>query len=207
MKALLSVLLLLLLGARPMHAQTNPAASDADAEESAQSDGWRIPITIGHFLVGSDLLFANANFQKGSDADYAVGIEPKVGVFVLPGLALGLSVELAASGRTGYTSLDYGISPFARLYFARDDISEKHPLRFFTEANIGVAGTNSWYDVNGQRVKTTTNGFRLGLMPGLDYFLNERVAVETGLRYQFITGKPDAHQLFFGLGFQVFLGH
>lgn len=212
MKASLSILLCLWLAAVPTYAQSqqtgDQAANGADQEETTDTkNAWRIPITIGHFMVGSDLLFANANFQKGNDAEYSFGIEPKVGVFVLPGLALGLSMELATSGHKGYSSLDYGISPFARLYFSRGDISERHPLRFFAEANVGVAGTNSWYDdVNGQRVKATTNGFRVGVMPGLDYFLNDHVALETALSYQFITGNPDAQQLALGVGFQVFLG-
>jgi hypothetical protein len=206
MKALITACILLLFATPAAQAQGSQAGDDDSMAAVAPGQGWRIPITIGHFMVGSDLLFANANFQKGTDADYGIGIQPKLGVFILPGLALGLSMDIAARGNEAYTSLDYGISPFARVYFARGDISEKHRLWFFTEGDLGIAGTNTWYDANGMRVKATTNGFRAGLMPGLDYFINEHVALEAGLSYHFITGDPSAHQLYLGVGFQVFLG-
>jgi hypothetical protein len=185
--------------------QTDAAELDDEKQDSA-GVAFRIPTRAGNYLVGANLLFARVEFQKGLEANYNIGLSPKIGFFVLPNIAAGLSLDLGIEGHKGYRSITYGASPFARFYFARDHAGYVRPLQFFVEAGVGFGGTNSRYESGGIITEVTTNGVRVYVLPGIDYFLNNRVAVEAGLQYLFIGGKPDAHILGLSLGFQTFLG-
>src|ERR1043165_6612243 len=198
-------LLLFVFTASMAFAQGENTHDEDEGDAKKVTPGLHIPTQVGNMLVGADLLFAQASFQKGLETNYNVGISPKVGVFVLPNIALGLSLDLSVEGHTGYRAINYGVSPFARVYFAHQDITNVKPLQFFIEGGVGFGGTNSHFDSPGIS-DATTNGIRLYIIPGVDYFLNNRVAVETGLQYLFIGGNPDAHILALNVGFQVFLG-
>lgn len=167
----------------------------------------RIPTSIGNYMVGANLLFANATFQKGTDANYSVGIAPKAGVFILPNIALGLNFSLNVQGNKSSRTIDYAASPFARVYFAYNNANQAaRPLQFFLEGGVGYGGTNSEYNLPNGTSKVSTNGVHLYGFPGVDYFLNDHVAAELGLQYQFIGGHPNANILGLNLGFQIFLG-
>lgn len=176
--------------------------------DNTKSTHLRIPTGIGNYLVGGDLLLANAVFQKGYEANYTVGLSPRVGLFILPNIALGISGELIVQENKSYRNIHYGLSPFARVYFAHNNGSRPaRPLQAFVEAGVGFGGDNSRYNISsGGTESVSTNGIRLSFSPGVDYFLNEHVATELGLSYLFIGGKPDAHIVALNLGFQVFLG-
>jgi hypothetical protein len=171
------------------------------------SHGFRIPTGIGHLMVGSNILLANITMQKGVKNSYNIGLDPKNGVFILNNIALGASLNLGIEVHQGYQSVNYGISPFARVYFGRESASDKgRRILPFVEAGVGYGGANSKYtDDNGNTVKVTTNGPRVYVMPGLDFFLNRHVALEAALEYLFIGGKPDVHVVGLNLGFQIFL--
>ena len=190
------------------HEHTQPATDDRDNDDDEtpeKTSALRIPTGIGNMLVGANLLFANATFQKGYEASYTGGISPRIGFFILPNIALGLSADLTIQGNKSYRSISYGASPFARVYFAHNNTSRAaRPLQAFVEAGVGYGGTNSRYE-NATPPKVSTNGLRLSVMPGVDYFLDKHVAVEAALGYQFISGNPDAHILALNIGMQVFL--
>jgi hypothetical protein len=203
MKRFITILLLLSTAAVSSRAQDD----EASVAENKDKPALRMPTKVGNYLVGANLLLANASFQKGFEASYNLGLHPKVGYFVLPNIALGLSGDISVSGNKGSQTLNYGVSPFARVYFARDNDSRPaHPLQVFAEGGVGFGGTNSRYENATGITRATTNGARLYIMPGVDYFANDHVAVELGLEYLFIGGKPDAHIIGLNLGFQVFLG-
>jgi opacity protein-like surface antigen len=204
MKRFLSILLLLGATALSCHAQ-----DEEPDEESSQnnSPGLRLPTRVGNYMAGANILFANATFQKGFEASYNIGLSPKLGFFVLPNIALGLSGDINISGNKGYRSISYGVSPFARVYFARNNESRPaHPLQVFVEGGVGFGGTNSRFESSSGTTTATTNGIRLYVLPGVDYFINSHVAAELGLEYLFIGGKPNANIIGLNVGFQIFLG-
>ena len=206
MKRLITILIFLATSYLNSAAQSIPT-DDEDTDSNKTGIGLRLPTGVGNYLVGANLLFANITFQKGFEASYNVGLNPKVAFFALPNIALGLSGNLGVEGHQGYRSVNYGISPFARIYFAHDNEDKPaRPVQFFVEGGVGFGGANSRYiDLTGI-TRATTNGIRLYLMPGVDYFINNHVAAELALEYLFIGGKPDAHILGLNVGFQIFLG-
>ncbi len=203
MKRILGPLLLVLLTTGVATAQKENTHDEDDGEATKVSSGLRIPTGAGNVMVGANLFLARLQFQKGTDAAYSIGLSPKVGFFALPNLALGLNLDLGVEGQKGYRSISYGFTPFARVYFARDNSARERPFQFFFEGGLGFGGVNTHLD-GGDNI--TTNGFRAYALPGVDYFLNHNVAAEAGLQYTFTAGKPDAHVVGLSLGFQIFLG-
>jgi hypothetical protein len=206
MKRLLSLLFIVTCISATAYAQKKEVVEDDEAEDKVETVSLRIPTQVGNYMIGANLLFARAEFQKGLDANYNIGISPKVAFFILPNIAAGLSLDLRVEGHKGYQAISYGASPFARIYFAHDNSQRSKPLQFFIEGGIGFGGTNSWYETGGLKTRVTTNGARFYILPGIDYFLNNRVAIEAGVQYLFITGKPDAHIVGLNIGVQTFLG-
>jgi len=180
--------------------------NEEDTVQQNQKEALRIPTRFGNYLVGANLVFANATFQKGFDASYNAGIEPKVALFILPNIALGLNLDFSVQGNKSSQTINYSATPFTRIYFSHNN-SEKplRPLQFFVEAGIGYGGTNSWYESNGSTIKAQSNGFSMYGMPGIDYFLNKHIATELGLEYHYIGGIPKAHVIGLNIGFQIFL--
>ena len=185
------------------------AAFTGYSQETADSmsHGFRLPTRIGNLMVGPNLLIANVTMQKGAENTYNLGLNPRIGVFILNNIALGASLNLGIEGHQGYKAINYGISPFARVYFGRETSSDRgRKILPFVEVGVGYGGANSKAtDDNGKTVEVTTNGPRVYVLPGIDFFLSRHVALEAGLQYLFIGGKPDAHIIGLNIGFQIFL--
>lgn len=203
MKRIPALLLLVFLFAVPGWAQ-----EEEEHPEKIENHppGLRIPTGVGHYMLGANFLFAEARLQKDIDATYNLGFTPKVGLFVLPNIALGLAVSLEFSGTEGYSSLNYGVSPFIRTYFAHDNKDKPdRPLQFFVEGGIGYGGSNNRTETTSGVTEVNSNGIRLYLLPGVDYFMNDHTAFELGLQYLWIGGKPTTQVLGIAFGLQVFL--
>lgn len=198
-----ALLLLIVLFAVPCRAQEEEEHREQPA---VSAPGLLIPTRVGNYLVGANFLFAEARLQKDIDASYNLGLTPKIGLFVLPNIALGLSVSLEFSGTDGYSSLNYGISPFVRTYFAHDNKDQPgRPLQFFVEGGVGYGGSNNRTESASGVTEVNSNGLRLYLLPGVDYFLNQHTAVELGLQYLWIGAKPSTQVLGIAIGMQIFL--
>jgi hypothetical protein len=207
MKRLL-VLLACLFSVGQSWAQDEKTHDEDDGEQKRVTPQFRIPTGIGNRLVGANILLANVQIQDGSDAYLNIGLSPKAGFFILPNLAIGASLDFSFAGTpSGDYRVSYGITPLARVYFAHNNTARSKPLQFFIEGGAGFASINYHTKVGSRSSDETTTGGRFYVMPGIDYFLNNHVALEAGLEYLYITGTPNTQIIGLNLGFQVFLGN
>ena len=160
----------------------------------------------GNYMVGGSIGTTGVNFlNPGTSFDFS--LDPKVGKFVSDNFVLGATLNLGFGSTTGSTTSSYGIYPFLR-YFFRDEIEGKVPSRVvpYIELGAGFGGTNNRLtDANGNKYNVTSNGLLLNAQPGLAFVLNQTVAMDLGLRYQYIGGTPTTNRLGLQLGFQIFL--
>ncbi len=165
----------------------------------------------GNYMVGGSIGSTGVDFlNPGTRFDF--NLNPKVGKFVSDNFVLGASLDLGFGLTTGATNagktttLSYGIYPFLR-YFFRDEVEGKVPSRVvpYVELGAGFGGVNSRIENSGISATTTSNGLLLNAQPGLAFILNQTVAMDLGLRYQYIGGDITTNRLGLQLGFQIFL--
>jgi hypothetical protein len=148
----------------------------------------------GNIMIGGSLSFSN----NSSEQDFATGfssseatsfrLSPKAGYLLsdraVIGLGLGLITSMneytsnSSSQETRSKGLD--ISPFYRQYFSLSD-----KVAFFAHgtATLGFSKSKS-KSQNGTDVdETEGNGtsYAIGIAPGVNYFLNEKWALEASL--------------------------
>jgi hypothetical protein len=207
MKRLLAVLACLFIVGQ-CWAQDEKTHDEDDGEAKRVVPQFRIPTGIGNWLVGSNLLLANVQIQDGSDAYLNIGLSPKAGFFILPNIAIGASLDFSFAGTPSEDyRVSYGITPLARVYFSHNNTARSRPLQFFLEGGAGFASIKYHTEAGNLSSDETTTGGRFYLMPGIDYFLNNHVALEAGLEYLYITGTPTTQIVGLNLGFQAFLGN
>ncbi|CAL1520305.1 hypothetical protein [Chitinophaga sp. MM2321] len=166
-------------------------------------------IQKGNIMVGADLTNINFIFQKEGNA-FNLNLSPKVGWFIKDGLAIGAYVDFGLATTKDKTtdvktsSTNYGIGGFAR-YFVEDKNVRKlefsKRVRFFAEGNVGFAGKNP-------ASAASTNGFNIGIGPGISYFITPNIGLEGLLKYDLTVGggnSTTASQLSLGIGFQIYL--
>ncbi len=160
----------------------------------------------GNYMVGGSIGTAGVDFLSGGSR-FDISLNPKVGKFVSDDFVLGAELNLGFGTSKGSTNSRYGIYPFLR-YFFRNEVEGRVPSRVvpFIEFGAGFGGTNNRLtDGAGNKYNVTSNGFLLNAQPGLDFILNQTVAMELGLQYQYINGTPNTNRLSLNLGFQIFL--
>lgn len=204
----LTISLLLSIASLTTLAQTE----ETEEETVSESIKLRLPTRIGNYLVGANLFLANVTFMEGEKATYNVGLNPRVGFFILPNIALGAAMNAGVQsfGRN-HRSIYYGATPFARVYFAHNNEAKPtRPLQFFVEAGIGFSGAVTRFENYNNGIITLeterSNGLRIYILPGVDYFINKHIAVEAGLEYAYISDNFRTNSLGLNVGFQVFLG-
>jgi hypothetical protein len=153
----------------------------------------------GTVMIGADL----ANFDIGLDegSAFVMSISPKAAWFIKDNIALGAYVDFGlATAKDAGETINYGVGALSRYYFSKEDV-KIGPTVFFGEANVGIEGVNS---AGGN----STNGLGLGFGPGLAYFINPNIALETLLKYKAVIGfgsETTSSRLQLNLGFQIFL--
>jgi hypothetical protein len=148
----------------------------------------------GNIMIGGSLSFSN----NSSDQDFINGfssseatsfrLSPKAGYLLSDRAVIGLGLSLITSV-TEYTSnssaqetrnkgLD--ISPFYRQYFSLGD-----KVAFFAHgmATLGFSKSKSKSQNGTDSEETEGNGrsYTIGIVPGVNYFLNEKWALEASL--------------------------
>lgn len=160
----------------------------------------------GNWMVGASLANVNAVMVSGT-TNVGVGINPMAAKFISNDFALGLAVNFGAGFSTGNTNLNYGATPFARMFFKtkKKDFTKN---RFFAQLQLGYQGFSNMNTVAGKTVTTTGNSANGGIGAGMAHFLNPHVAVETSLMYYAsydLKSEIVTHMPSLNLGFQIYL--
>lgn len=158
------------------------------------------------YMIGANLLSTSVNFQN-DNTGYDLAMQPKIGYFLNENLVIGLSAELGVNVVQSNTTMNYGLTPFARIFIGKENINDiPRRMMFFIEAGAGFGGRNSRFkNADGSKTNVTTNGAILYAGPGVDMFLTRNVALELGAEYRHIGGSPEVSRVGINLGFQVFL--
>ena len=158
----------------------------------------------GNVLIGADLSNIDVNFQK-DNTQFSFNISPKAAWFIQDNTAVGAEVLFGLDTQEGSTSINYGVGLIGRKYKGAAATNLARTTKWFLEVNAGIYGTN----LTGDNVtKTSTNGIGLGAGPGIAYFLNDNISLETLLKYNLTIGfgtSATNHNLNLGLGFQIYL--
>lgn len=156
----------------------------------------------GNIMVGGNLGNLDIGLKSGSNTTFT--LNPKAGLFIKDGLAVGLEGMFGVAhigGRSGNT-INYGIGTFGRYYITDKNLEFVKHGKFFADANIGFQGQNQ------TKGGASTNGLGFGFGPGFAYFITPNVAIETAVKYQGIVGfgsDPYQHDIKWSLGFQIYL--
>lgn len=156
------------------------------------------------YLIGGSISDLGLNFQEGNTA-FSFNLMPRVAWFVKDNFAVGAEVRAGINTSNGYTQFNYGIGPVARYYFPQKDAAVKGRGRIFLDANAGFFGQNVKTSGN---PSINTNGLGIGFGPGVAYFINPNIALETLLKYNLNVGFGNSttnNQLMLNLGFQIYL--
>ncbi|WP_143307694.1 porin family protein [Chitinophaga vietnamensis] len=161
-------------------------------------------IQKGNIMVGANLTDLGFIFQKNSTT-FNFDLTPKVGWFIKDGLAIGGYVNFGLKTvKDAGSDVNYGVGGFARYYIEDKNVRKlefSKRVRFFLEGNAGFAGSNP---ANG----VSTNGFNIGVGPGISYFITPNVGLEGLLKYDLTVGggsSTTANHLGLNIGFQIYL--
>jgi len=132
----------------------------------------------GSILIGGTAGFSVTNYPGDFNAS-VISVTPLAGFFITDKLAVGGGINLTFLGGDADGST-IGLSPMARYYFNGDGST-----RFFGQGGL------TWQNVNPGGDFDSQSAFGFGLGVGLDYFFNERVALEAILGYNNLKGEDD----------------
>ncbi|MXV50922.1 hypothetical protein GS399_08040 [Pedobacter sp. HMF7647] len=168
---------------------------------AAAINGAQAQLQQGNVMVGADL--SNIKFDLDAPNTFNFNISPKAAWFIQNGTALGGEVDFGlATSKGAGTFITYGVSALGRKYVGNGaDVLIKNS-RIFGEATVGIQGTNN--SESGEN----TNGLGFSFGPGYTYFITPTIGLEALLKYNGIVGfgsSAYAHNLNFGLGFQIYL--
>lgn len=159
----------------------------------------------GRFAVGGGV---DINAVRQSDRrNFNMSIAPSFGVFVVKNLVVGGRYSFGVNGSRRFNEnrnkyeitniFTSGIGPFVKYYVG------KSAARWFITAN-GSYQVYTW--VRGGNVRNL-NGFSTGGSTGLAYFINNYIAIETGMYAQVsgYEGEYPTTRIGFSVGFSVLL--
>jgi hypothetical protein len=157
----------------------------------------------GRLLIGGNL---NGYGYFSKTYPFSVSLNPNIGIFVKKNFAVGLKTQFGATFSHLSNGFTMSASPFFRYYFP-----STNPLRFFITADVGYY-YNHINDKNFiPKYSFSSDGFIMGAAPGLAYFINENVALETMLRYEFTANRKyfsnvsnDNSRYYLLIGFQIY---
>lgn len=157
----------------------------ANAQEATTSNGG--------FSQGDLFLTGSVGYGNESTGDVKTNtftFSPKAGYFVSENIAVGLSLAYTstkdeAPGTPETTTNSFGLGAFGRYYF-----TPASQFSIFGQLGVGMQSDKTEVEGAGE---AKSNGFNVGVAPGISYFVSEHFALEATfgiLGYN--TSKPDA---------------
>ena len=180
-----------------------------------EQGGILISGSSGFVISGGSSKFKSDDFEGDPTKSFSFGFSPAAGYFIIDNLAIGAQIPfwiLRSKSSLDYvtTLSSFSFAPFARYYFLSGNIKP------FGHAAIGggIEGYKT-KDPDGNTDKDNESVFLMYIGGGAALFLNEKVAVEAALNYEFSRSKPRQdndnnmrdvdHDVSFAIGITVIL--
>lgn len=156
-------------------------------------------IQKGSVLIGGSVGINSAHMEEADN--FSLTLLPKAAFFVADKFAVGGSVSLAFSSYEilgeRSSSVSFGLEPLARYYF-----NGAGRVRAFGQATTG-------FQVVKFEDSDAESGFSFGMGIGADFFLNDNVAIEGILGYDYFRypdSDYDQGNIGLNVGIAAFLG-
>ncbi|WP_299885694.1 outer membrane beta-barrel protein [uncultured Lacinutrix sp.] len=136
----------------------------------------------GGFEKGDVFISGSVGFGSESQADDKTNgftIAPRVGFFVSENIAVGAQLSYGSftdETKVADTTIEdkdttFGAGVFGRYYFTPDS-----QFSIFGELAAGISSTKN--EQTGVDVDAKSNGFNIGIAPGISYFVSNNIALE-----------------------------
>ena len=150
----------------------------ASAQDVVTTDASAFGFTDGDVFVEGNLSFSSSNDKNTDLKESNFSINPKVGYFISEDLAIGAEIAIGSGkskvdGTTVDENSNFGGGVFARYYFL--DLGQ----RFKTYGELGAGFVSAKDGLDAAEVKTS--GFGIGVDLGINYFVNQNLAINFGL--------------------------
>jgi len=164
-------------------------AFTAQAQEIAPTTG---------FSEGDVFITGSVGFGTTKTGDFKTDqftISPKAAYFVTSNIAIGAQIGYTSATTTipnpfGDGSVDQDTNSFAVGAFGRYYFTPARNFSFFGQ--LGVDYVTAKTEIEGVPGESKTNGFNVGLAPGVSYFVSDHIAFEATFGFLgYNTSKPD----------------
>lgn len=151
-------------------------------------------------LLGGSADISSTSFDSDSENIFGVSVNPNIGFFLVDNFALGAEVPLGFTSSDISNTTQVGLVPFARYYLGSSDTR-----KFFLGVRGGIVSSNVSFD-SGDDI--SRNQGVVGANAGVAFFINQSIALETALNYQYISIEDSNGVSNIGLsvGFQIHFG-
>ncbi len=139
-------------------------------------------IPQGTLNLAGSLSFSTTSSDGLDDNLNQLLLSPQVGYFFIDNVSLSLLIQYASNSRGDYSNTQWGLGPSLRYYLPLDKVYPFLELSYLYSKYIEIEDyvrNENIYIISG----------------GLDYFLNENVAIESNLSYTFENFKlPEIYE-------------
>ena len=141
----------------------------------------------GNAFVGGSLGFSSE--KDGETKKTTIDFSPKIGFFITNNLAIGMDLgygqnKTITTSIVGENKTILTVGAFGKYYFNPSN-------QFSLFGNLGF----DYNSTNDLIAKYKTNGFDIGLSPGVSYFLSNNFVLEASIgKIGFVSTKPDVKE-------------
>lgn len=144
-------------------------------------------IDQGTWMIGGSAGFSSTKIKNVDDATTSLDLSPKLGLFIIDDLAVGLGLSFHSTSSGGTSNSSFGLGPFAR-YYITDPI--------FVQAGVDLGLEDD-------------SATAFGILLGYSWFVDNTVAIEPALFFSSVNydgESSDATIFGLSIGIQAFAG-